>query len=340
MMRITEKDIANIANVSRTTVYRALQNKSSINPKTKEKILKIAKSLNYKPNLLGKGLAQKDKIQIAVITLPTKNPFSKKLLIGINEAKEELKDYGLSLVTYSMSDLSPKMQAKKIEDFIRKRVQGISIDAIDSPEVRQAVNAAVELNIPVITFNSDLKMSERLCFVGQNLYGSGQIAADLLGKFMGCKGNVFILNGFHMFEAHQERLAGFQAVIKNFPNIKVVAIEEDLDDDIIAYEKTSKILEMFPNIGGIYIIGAGIKGVGEAVKKHNKEKKIKIICNDIVPDTIKLLREDIIDATIFQDPINQGKLSIKILFELLFKNIHPKRDVCYTKTEIITKYLL
>jgi len=339
-MRITEKDIANIANVSRTTVYRAFQNKSSINHKTKEKILKIANSLDYKPNLLGKGLAQKDKIQIAVITLPTKNPFSKKLLIGINDAKEELKDYGLSLVTYSMSDLSPKRQAKKILEFIKRKVKGISIDAIDSPEVRHAVNDAVELNIPVITFNSDLKMSKRLCFVGQDLYGSGQIAADLLGKFMGCRGNVFILNGFHMFEAHQERLAGFKAVIKNFPNIKVVAIEEDLDDNIIAYEKTSKTLEMFPDIVGIYIVGAGIKGLGEAVKKYKKEKKIKIICNDIVPDTIKLLREDIIDATIFQDPVSQGKLSVKLLFDLLFKNIHPRREICYTKTEIITKYLL
>ena len=215
-----------------------------------------------------------------------------------------------------------------------------AIDAIDSPEVRHAVDSAADSDIPVITFNSDLKRSRRLCFVGQDLYGSGQVAADLLGKFMGARGNVFILNGFHMFEAHQERLAGFQSVIENYSDIKVVAVEEDLDDDIVAFEKTSQILELFPDLGGIYIIGAGINGVGKAVKKYAKAGKTKIVCNDLVPETVELLSEDVIDATIFQDPVSQGKLPIKLLFDLLFENIQPSREIYYTKTEIITKYLI
>jgi LacI family transcriptional regulator len=339
-LRITEKDIANIANVSRGTVYRALHNKPGINPETKEKILKIVNSLDYKPNLLGKGLARKEKLKLGVITLPTKNPFSKELMAGINEAKEELKDFGLSLITHSMSDLSPQKQANKIFELIEKEVHGISIDAIDSPEVRNAVDTAAKSDIPVVTFNSDLKKSKRLCFVGQDLYGSGQVAADLLGKFMGVHGEVFILNGFHMFEAHQERLAGFQSVIENYSDIKVISIEEDLDDNVVAYDKTSQILERFPDLDGIYIVGAGIDGVGKAVKKFGRASKTKIVCNDLVPETVTLLQEDVIDATIFQDPVSQGKLPIKLLFDLLFDNIRPYREIYYTKTEIITKYLI
>ena len=49
-MSVTIKDIAKLANVSHTTVSRALNNSSLINEETKKKIKEIAKELNYVPN--------------------------------------------------------------------------------------------------------------------------------------------------------------------------------------------------------------------------------------------------------------------------------------------------
>ncbi|MGZ3557967.1 MAG: LacI family DNA-binding transcriptional regulator, partial [Thermodesulfobacteriota bacterium] len=52
--KITIKDIARMANVSHTTVSRALNDKSRIKKETKEKILSIAKELNYRPNFIAR----------------------------------------------------------------------------------------------------------------------------------------------------------------------------------------------------------------------------------------------------------------------------------------------
>ena len=101
ILRITIKDISRLASVSRATVYRALNNKPGINGKTKQKVLKIVQSFKYRPNRLGMGLAKKEKLKIGIITLPVKNPFSKKLMTGIEEAKEELNDLGGNSIGWS-----------------------------------------------------------------------------------------------------------------------------------------------------------------------------------------------------------------------------------------------
>jgi LacI family transcriptional regulator len=54
--KVTIKDIARMANVSHTTVSRAMNDKSRIRNETKEKILSIAKELNYRPDFIARSL--------------------------------------------------------------------------------------------------------------------------------------------------------------------------------------------------------------------------------------------------------------------------------------------
>ena len=56
VVSITIKDIAKMANVSHTTVSRALNDSPFINEKTKTRIIKIADQLNYIPNYNAKSL--------------------------------------------------------------------------------------------------------------------------------------------------------------------------------------------------------------------------------------------------------------------------------------------
>ena len=51
-MSVTIREIANYCNVSEGTVDRALNNRTGISSKTKERILAAAKELDYKPNML------------------------------------------------------------------------------------------------------------------------------------------------------------------------------------------------------------------------------------------------------------------------------------------------
>jgi len=68
----TIKEIAALAGVSRGTVDRVLNDRGAVNPETAEKIRKIAKELDYKPNRAGLVLAaQKKRLKLGVILFST-----------------------------------------------------------------------------------------------------------------------------------------------------------------------------------------------------------------------------------------------------------------------------
>lgn len=76
-MAVTVKQIAELANVSRGTVDRVLNNRSGVSEATRQKVLKIAKELHYEPNFLAKALvSKKESLKIGVILTPVITPLS------------------------------------------------------------------------------------------------------------------------------------------------------------------------------------------------------------------------------------------------------------------------
>ena len=63
MVRTTIRDVARQAGVSITTVSKALNDYSDVNPETRQKIKEIAEKLNYVPNAAGRSMGGKaDKV--------------------------------------------------------------------------------------------------------------------------------------------------------------------------------------------------------------------------------------------------------------------------------------
>jgi hypothetical protein len=122
--------------------------------------------------------------------------------------------------------------------------------------------------------------------------------------------------------------------------VEVAAVEEGMDDDFISYDRTLQTLKRHPDIQGIYAVAAGIRGLGKALGESGGAGGVRVVCNDLVPETTKLIAEGVIDASIVQDPISQGRLAVKILFDCLFEGRGPLREVYYTYTGIVTKHLL
>lgn len=77
---ITIKDIARLANVSHTTVSRALNNSPLIKESTKRKILEIASQLNYSPNVNAKSLVMQKSHTIGLFLTSISNGTSSSFL--------------------------------------------------------------------------------------------------------------------------------------------------------------------------------------------------------------------------------------------------------------------
>ena len=63
--RITVKDIATLAGVSKGTVDRVLHNRGEVSEASREKVMKIARQIGYKPNVHASLLASQKKFLMA-----------------------------------------------------------------------------------------------------------------------------------------------------------------------------------------------------------------------------------------------------------------------------------
>ena len=57
--KIRIKDIARLANVSTGTVDRVLHNRGEVSAKSREKVEKVLKEINYQPNIYASALASR-----------------------------------------------------------------------------------------------------------------------------------------------------------------------------------------------------------------------------------------------------------------------------------------
>ena len=96
--QITIKDIARKAGVSVSTVSCALNGSEKVKPQTKDRILDVAKDLNYMPNLHAKGLKKQPTLTVGVFFYELCGPVYSTLIKGLEMTAHA---YGYDLVACS-----------------------------------------------------------------------------------------------------------------------------------------------------------------------------------------------------------------------------------------------
>jgi len=323
MSQATIKKIAELANVSRGTVDRVLHDRQGVKPAVRQRVLEIAAALNYKPNLLGRSLANlHDDISIGIVLSPEYNPFIEDILKGVRAASDEFKPFGFKVIVKMLDTLDPSEQLEILDQLVAQGINGISMIPLDTEAVRNKLNELDKNGIPIVTFNSPMRGINNLCFVGQDHICGGTCAGGLMGKLIPNGGKVAVIISSHNLTCHQERLSGFNQKLSDcYPNIKVVDIAEK------AFQSAFRFIQSFPDLDGIYIAGGGILGLGQALKATGKAGKLKVICHDFIDDAVRLLKDGTIDFAIGQNPELQGYLLVSLLFDYLVKKETPPKFV-------------
>ena len=189
IMKVTICKIAEIANVSRGTVDKVLHDRPGVSDAVRERVKQVAAALNYRPNLIGKALAgQQRPKRIGIIVAPDYNPFVSDIKEGIASAEKEIRDYGFHVDMRVLNTLEEQEQIGILKSFIDNGADAVALFSIDSDIIRQKVNEIIRAGTPVVTYNSDIHDSERMCFVGQDHFrgGTGRQRSD--GKDNGQRG--------------------------------------------------------------------------------------------------------------------------------------------------------
>jgi LacI family transcriptional regulator len=210
-VKVTIKDIATICGVSAGTVDRALNNRTGISEKTREKILKTAKELNYRPDYTARSLVMGKTMTIGVVLFDLYNRSFAQLLNAI-----ELKARELGYFIYiTLSDKNPENELNCIEHLVNRKVDGIILFTVNKGEQFEA-NLS-KWGIPIITiFNY---VSEKWEYIGIQERQAMKEAVDYIAskrykKFIYISPPLTYLGKNNIY-TQEERLNGFYDGLKS-----------------------------------------------------------------------------------------------------------------------------
>jgi LacI family transcriptional regulator len=324
----TLRDIAKALGTSIGSVHRALHDNPGVSPMTKTRVLQMARTLGYRPNLAARYLSSKKTLRISVNTLKGTTSFWDEVRAGIREEAVSivLENVELEFRTY------PRLGEGEEEAFasaIRDKVDGI-ITFPSRPQVlRPWIRRASRAQIPVVCVATDATNSGRLGIVAVDTLASGSIAADLMGRFLhGQEGSIAITLFDMAITEHAEKCAAFENTLRSFyPNLHLLKPIEDHDVETEAYSKCRKLFEQCSNLAGIYVTTEASIPVLNAARDAKLLERLTIITTDLFPDLVPHIRSGTVAATIYQRPRAQGQMAFRMLHEFLAEGASRSHQV-------------
>ena len=206
-MAVTIQKIAELSGVSRGTVDRVLHGRPNVNPMIREKVVRAAEKLGYQPPVPPKSADCRQ----AAILIPqwTDGHFNRQIVSGIRKALRYIADPAFILTEQPLRTMTMQELLRAMDEQIRSGVDGLIIRAENTPEVRAAIEQAVQQGVTVITYDADVPHSGRLCYVGQDLVRAGAIAAGVMARLIRPPEHVLIVSGNLRMESHKGRVDGF-----------------------------------------------------------------------------------------------------------------------------------
>ena len=341
-MKVTIQQIADKAGVSRGTVDRALNNRGRIAPDVAERIKNIAEELGYTPAIRKKSEIRKKKIKIGIINQLAKSSFMLEVNKGIQQAKEELAEWGIEIIVKEVFSVDEKIQLKYIEELAEIGIDGLAIMPVNCESIRLKLNWLIEQKkIPVVTFNSDIVGTKRCCFVGMDNQKSGQTAAGLMNMLTGGVGKILIITGFFSNSVNNARVDGFiEEIKKNYTQLSIAGVQASFDEAEEVEHIIENTIKDVSGVNGIFVVSGGQSGIAKAFEKLNIEKRPYVIIYDKTPKNEKILIDNVADFLIDQNSYIQGYRPPYILANILGKGQIPKSEFLYTDINIKTKYNL
>jgi LacI family transcriptional regulator len=336
------KDIAAMAGVSEGTVDRVIHKRGKVSSDAADKVNKVLAEIEYTPNLLARtlGTARNYRL-IAVIPHPESDPYWKQSFEGLEQGEAELAQFGITMsVERFFYDPTKKESFQQVTlKAFHSKPDGILVAPLFYYASVSFLKELSESKIPFIQFNTRIEQAKSLSFIGQDLFQSGRLAAELIS--LGNAGNSsYILlhveedlpNSIHLLEKEKGFKNYFETELAPQPNhIKSYTLP---DSTHVLFEKELQSILRTPNLKGIYVTNSKAYLIATYLEKEKQQ--VRLIGYDLVEENINYLRKGMIQFIIHQNPKRQAKLGIRTLVNYLLFDKKPTALNLFP-LEVITK---
>jgi ribose transport system substrate-binding protein len=242
------------------------------------------------------------------------SPFWSAMAKGLDDVKAEIKVNG---DWQAPTPPEHNAQVTLMKEAIAAKFDGIAITPIKPDAMAPTIDEAIAANIPVITYDSDSPTSKRLAYIGTNNYEAGKILGQEAINLFPNGGRLIAFVGEIGAQNARDRYQGFQDAIKG---TKIEFIQEPFEDKADRSRARSNVEDAITRYQGKVDGFVGLwsyngPAIAAAVTARNLRPKIKILCFDGDPETLRNLEQGNIDVTVVQKPYEFGRLTIKLLYQ-------------------------
>lgn len=268
-MKTKLEDVAHLANVSKTTVSRVLNNRGYISEKTREKVFQAMQELDYHPNILARQLYQQKTNIIGLLFPMVSNPFFGEL---IEELEKGLYSKGYKVIIGNSLN-NPQKEKDYLNQLLTKQIDGLIVgthnSGIKEYEYKNlpivSIERTVSKEVPVIecdNYNGGVQATKYLYGTGcRNIvHTTGRTQLDMSSDLRD-KAYMDTMNSLGLKSKNipiyfdmsiEEKQKHFENMFTKYPKIDGVFAGNDIDAAMIlkiARQLGKKIPENFRVIG-------------------------------------------------------------------------------------------
>jgi LacI family transcriptional regulator len=316
------KDIARALGVSTGTVDRALHAKPGVNSLTRARVLSMAESLGYRPNLAARYLKSRKQLRISVHLPGEIALFWDSLREGIREAAAPFAP-ALHVDFHSYPSLG-EGDIPLFEEALSDGTSGLIIAPGNPAALESYIRRAARQDVPVVCVVTDAPDTQRLASVSADPFTVGAVAGELLARFLPGGGEVAFFTGWLSTQDHADKLRGFESSLRSMPGgLTLGPVVEAHDNEREAYAQALAVLRAHPDLKAIYVSTVNSLPVLRAAEQEGRLPGLIMVTTDLFPELVERIRVGAIAATVYQRPLSQGRLALQALYQFLLDGTCP-----------------
>lgn len=249
------------------------------------------------------------KLGLVVSTLD--NPFFVSLKEGAEAKAMEL---GMELIVLD-SQNDPAKELANVEDLLTKEVQVILINPTDSDAVVNAIRAANDASVPVITLDRGASAGEVATHIASDNVAGGEMAGQFIVDLLNGSGKVVELEGIAGTSAARDRGLGFNNALEG-TDIEVVAKQVADFDRTKGLSVMENILQAQEEIDAVFAHNDEM-ALGALTAVEASGRDIIVVGFDATDDAVNSVKEGKMAATVAQQPALIGSLGVESAQKLL-----------------------
>jgi len=247
------------------------------------------------------------------------DPFYQVMQLGVETAAKNL---GIEVVTQIPPTWGVDVQTPILDSLIARGDLNYIITApTDKDQMVGPLKAAVDAGIKVITVDTFLGDGDYvsgpvkfpISYIGSDNVEGGRISARGLAKAIGGKGIVYINSTNPNVSSVEGREQGFKEVMaKEYPDIKVLGPDYNLDDMNKAAQQTAAVLQREPNLAGVF--GTNVfsaQGAGTAVVNAGLGGHVQVVAYDATKAAIEQMDKGVVTLVLAQKPFDMGYMAVQ-----------------------------